>query len=92
MADYGTTQRGHPVLFDSKGHAYVIGKRNAAGDKTYWRCARKNYGCKAKCHTRDRFIVAKAETHNHEPRNLTRVVLARGLNDVQNNANGNSST
>ena len=86
VADYGTTQRGHPVLFDSQGHAYVIGKKNAPGNKTYWRCARKNYGCKARVHTRNKWIVAKIETHNHEPRlSLASAVVKSNTNDSETN-------
>merc|ERR1712029_1134438 len=82
-ADFGTTQRGHPVLFDGQGHAYIVGNKKGPyrEEKTYWRCARKNYGCKAKCRTKGAYIMYKTETHNHEPSVIARnsAVVAKKL-------------
>ena len=65
--DFGETQRGCPALYDKHGYAYTVGKKVSPGKKTYWRCQRKNHGCKARVHTIDKFIVHRAHTHNHSP-------------------------
>ena len=78
-ADFGTTQRGHPVLFDGQGHAYIVGKKQGPfqNSQTYWRCARKNYGCKAKCRTKGNYILVKLDRHNHEPSDIARKSVKR---------------
>ena len=48
-----TSERGKEKVVDS-GFMYVEDKRSVDGTKRFWRCAKRNDGCKARLHTNAR--------------------------------------
>ena len=62
------TQKGAPVMIDSRDYMYTIERVAKISGKTHWRCRSKNaLGCNARATTLNDYIIRFYNEHKHSP-------------------------
>ena len=62
------TQRGAPVLIDSRDHMYTVNRIHSKSNKTVWECRyKRKLKCRARCSAANGLILKFDNEHNHDP-------------------------